>query len=123
MLVFHRAFFNHYPRSTPPITVATSANAQALRLSACLNGTTSKIAPPIIFRHSFPPQLSSRSDSYVAPGDHPFGLRGDGGGGLVKQGSKGPSSPARLTDNWRMGETCRAAWSSRFCTVLFESEN
>ena len=39
MLVFHRAFFNHYPRSTPPITAATSANAQALRLSGCVNST------------------------------------------------------------------------------------
>ena len=27
------------PRSTPPITAATSADAQALRLSACLNST------------------------------------------------------------------------------------
>ena len=70
MLVFHRAFFNHYPRSTPPITAATSANAQALRLSGCVNSTMSKPAPPIIFRHSFPPQLSPLSDSCVAPGDY-----------------------------------------------------
>ena len=58
------------PRSTPPITAATSANAQALRLSGCVNSTTSKIAPLIISRHPFPPQLSPLSDSYVAPGDY-----------------------------------------------------
>jgi len=58
------------PRSTPPITAATSANAQALRLSGCVNSATSKIAPLIISRHPFPPQLSPLSDSYVAPGDY-----------------------------------------------------
>jgi hypothetical protein len=138
-------FSQRNPRNTTQILERTYNENRDLRFSTPTESATLRPGPPATSRHPFPPQLSPLSDSHIAPGYHPFGLlrmskntqqralssfrkneirlRNNGGVRVVKQDSKGPSRPVRLTDNRRMGDTCRATWSFAFCTVLFESEN